>query len=42
MTAAGCRQHLEQLLELAELDLFDASIAQRPLDDLTATGHRVT
>ena len=32
MTAVECRQHLAELLELAELDLFDASIAQRPLD----------
>jgi hypothetical protein len=32
MTPEECRQHLAELLTLAELDLFDASIAQRPLD----------
>jgi hypothetical protein len=32
LAAAECQQHVTELLELAELDLFDASIAQRPLD----------
>jgi hypothetical protein len=32
LAADECRQHISELLELAALDLFDASITQRPLD----------
>ncbi|MEN6642859.1 MAG: hypothetical protein ABFE08_10465 [Armatimonadia bacterium] len=32
LTESECKRHIAELLELAEMDLFDASIAQRPLD----------
>jgi hypothetical protein len=32
MTTEECKHHVAELLDLAELDLFDASIVQRPLD----------
>lgn len=32
MTTEECRHHVAELLDLADLDLFDASIVQRPLD----------